>query len=270
MSELHEISASDVAGSLQRKSKVLVFAASWIPYSAWHQFNQKFAEFRFRNRCWGEIKFNKCTAQYLDHYKQVIELFFDTDGLNFSSLIVEKEKLKKRVVINGKPSWQSLKNADDIHSFHIYMHLSHSAFDYCQNQSHLTLLYDTGELKNLTQTTARKIENYFKRQQNRPYPTKELTVHCSSQITSHSLYLMQICDLLAGAIHRKWCSVNDKQANDYNAAKDELVHFIEEKLKYDYPKANHNLHESPYQKAHIKLNRWPFKPNHNRTYQHLS
>ena len=267
MHEIHDIGASDVAGSLQGKSKALVFATSWMPYAAWHSFNQKFAEFRFKNHCWGEFKFDKCTPQYLPYYKQIIKLFFDTKDLNFSSMIVEKSKLKKQVSIDGSAAWQSLRKADDIYSFHVYMHLSRFAFLYCQDHSHLTLLHDTGELQNRIPITVDRINDYFQ-QQRLKSPAKKLTIDYSCQITSHSLALMQVCDLLAGAIYRKWHSVNDKQSQAEDKAKDELVSFIEEQLKSSYPDVTYRLHKDSNQLA-PKLNRWHFQPDPN-TYEHLN
>lgn len=257
------ISASDIAGTLQ-ESQALVFGASWILYDNWHEFNQKFAELRFKNCCWNEFKFENCNARYLDYYKQIIELFFDTKGLHFSGMIVEKAKLQKQVSVDRRVSLQQLKNPDQIHSWHVYMHLSRLAFDYCQDQGYLTLLYDTGELKKSEPLTTNKIRKHLYWQYVTSSTKKKLTIQCSHQITSHSLYLMQVCDILAGAIHSKWRRMHN-QLETKDTAKDQLVDFIEEQLEVRYPYTNSRLHERSTW-GHLKVKRWPFEPRET-TYQ---
>ena len=242
----------DISGSI-RDSLITVFGGLWTTYPAWHQFNQQFATLRFEYNVWGEIKFTSLSKEYLDFYQRIIQLFFETQELYFSCLIAKKSIL----------SLEQRKNYDATNSDLTSIHISRQAMlkKYCRDQDILTILYDVGEIKDRERTEA-AIKQYIEFNQYKL--NKNIAINYSCQIASHTFPLLQMCDLLAGAVARKCRKELDNQ--DTNGwAKSQLVQYIEEQLqryqaRHSHSNDNYRLNEPTKDKDNIKLNRWFYQP----------
>ena len=246
---------ADISGALHdARDKVIVFAIIWMPYnpSKWQQFNQQFADIKARYGYNREIKFHNLQrrAKLLALYKQIIDLFFDTDDLYFSCLVVQKDGSKAESKIFKQPEL-----VDQANSYYTFMHVSRAANrKYCNHEDCLTFLHDVGELEKTIAETEAAIRNYFPSPKDKFH--KNVFINYSCEVDSRSFCLMQLCDLLAGAVHKR---VRSGDVLSPGATKDFIEH-IEARLQQyqpsQRPDIDYYLHKRTKNPANIKLQRW--------------
>ncbi|MDH5035435.1 DUF3800 domain-containing protein [Chryseobacterium cucumeris] len=166
-----------------------------------HGFNKNF-----------EIKWSKVSSSKIAFYKDLVNYYFDNDFLGFRCVIIDKSKLN--------------------HSQH---NTSHDEFYYKMIFLLIRELLHTDKsykiyLDKKDTNGRKKIEKLHEFLCNKNYDYKKEIVKNVQEVVSHQIELVQICDLLMGAV----CYENRKL--DSNNGKVELINLIKERSGYSLTK----------------------------------
>lgn len=231
-----------------RRVNDFVIGTIWASKEAFINFEMEILELRIKEKYWGELKWSKTIGneKTLNFYKKVIKLFLDSRVVNFSVVVVNKDKLKSCGQHMGKNFLSSIPNF-------IYVIVSRRASKYCERTVALNIIADKGELQTKV-NTLKKILTV--RIGNDPELKKiGVTLEHVTMCDSHICSSMQICDFLSGAITAR----TNKLIFPDN--KKVLVQQIESKLEIDLSK--------PTPIYYKKFNIWHWTPS-NMVTKHLT
>ncbi|MEO0026420.1 MAG: DUF3800 domain-containing protein [candidate division WOR-3 bacterium] len=94
MAESYNIYCDESCHLEHDRQKVMVLGAVWCREEVGREFTRKFAELAGRHNVKGELKWNKVSKASLSYYLELVDLFFNTQGLNYRCLVVDdKSKL---------------------------------------------------------------------------------------------------------------------------------------------------------------------------------
>jgi len=165
----------------------MVLGALWCPKSNAAQLNQQIATIKARHNLsrYFEIKWTKVSAGKLDFYRELIDFFFGTDSLNFRAWIADKTILEHEKYNQSHDDWY----------YKMYFYLLRNIL--CSGNEYRIYLdiKDTRGRKKL-----QKLDEVLRNAHydfNREMITKMQHVH------SHDICLLQLADLLIGAISYK-------------------------------------------------------------------
>lgn len=159
-----------------------------------------------------EIKWSKVSSSKVSFYKELVNYYFDTNYLGFRCLIIDKEKLN-----------------------HTKYNTTHDDFYYKMIFLLIRELLHTDKsykiyLDKKDSNGRKKIEKLHEFLCNKNYDYKKEIVQSVQEVVSHQIELVQICDLLMGAV----CYENRKL--DLNMGKVELIKLIKERSGYSLTK----------------------------------
>ncbi len=87
-------SRSDIFTSQKTSDCFMVIGGLWLETKNRLKFKQELRDLRQKNKCFGEIKWNKASPAREDFYKKVVDYFFDKgNDLRFRCIVVEKNKV---------------------------------------------------------------------------------------------------------------------------------------------------------------------------------
>ena len=166
------------------------------------------------NRTYYEIKWNKVSKSQLPFYKELIDFFFDDDHLSFRILVVPD------------------KSALD---YEKYGH-THDTFYYKMYFSMLKVIlnpeYGHNIYIDIKDTKSReKVHKLEQVLRNDKYDYSKEIIKKVQQVRSHEVELIQLADLLTGAV-----SYINRGLNT-SVAKNELVEYIKHRSKYSLIKS---------------------------------
>lgn len=165
--------------------KSMVIGAVWCPTNLSYKIFKRIREIKIKHNLNKEfeIKWNKVSPAKIEFYMDILDFFFDDDDLNFRALIVPDKSIIQNNLFNQtqdefyyKMFFYMLKIIFDPHSsYNIYMDIK-----------------DTNSQKKII-----KLKKVLRSSQ---YDFSSKIIKKVQQIRSHEVELMQLTDLLIGAI----------------------------------------------------------------------
>lgn len=181
--------------------------AIWTQRAAVKHLAAQLRDIKRRHRAAGELKWTKVSPSKLDFYQEVVDWFFDNESLHFRSLIVpNKNKLDHSKFNQG--------SHDDFYYKMYFSMLNRVLSPVEQHEIYLDIKDTRSNLK------VRKLRDVLCN--NRYDFTREM-ISCIQHARSHELELMQLADLLLGALVYQHRELNTSYA------KQQIVHRIEGK-----------------------------------------
>lgn len=174
-----------------------------------------------------EIKWTKVSNQKLDYYKELVDLFIDTDGLNFRAVVVDKTRLDHE---------RFGQTSDDFY-YKMQYYLIRNIAEKCLGKIKIYLDYkDTWSGKR-----CHKLAEYLS-------STNKLHSQAISAqpVRSHEAVAIQLADLISGAV----MYANKERSEGDSTAKLDLVRYIEQKTGQSLKK------ETPYSVEKFNLFFW--------------
>ncbi len=159
-----------------------------------------------------EIKWSKVSYSKIEFYKDLVNYFFDCKYLGFRCVVIDKEKLN-----------------------HTQHNTSHDEFYYKMIFLLIRELLHTDKsykiyLDKKDTNGKKKIDKLHDYLCNKNYDYKKEIVQSVQEVVSHQIELVQLCDLLMGAV----CYENRNLNN--NRGKVELINLIKERSGYSLTK----------------------------------
>ncbi|MBI5530402.1 MAG: hypothetical protein HY918_02785, partial [Candidatus Doudnabacteria bacterium] len=172
-----------------------VLGAFALPTNLLADFECEFIKFRIKNKCYAEFKWSKVTPTYVNKYKEFLDLFFSNSKATFHAICyrTRSQKFKAaylllralaRKIILAKPS------------------------------SSLIIIFDENQKLGVVET--KKIKEFAKKDL-----YFKLPIDYCNQTSSHTLGVLQIADILSGALATK---IN---GGDISKPHKELLSYIE-------------------------------------------
>ena len=223
-----------------QKEQNVVFGSVWVSIGngSLREFNAECLDLRVKYNCWGTLKWKSSKRQVniLDMCLEFVDLFFK-HNVRFSALIVDKNVYKSLATpYMGTPFSNAIPNFSKVH-------LTRRVKHFCDNNCRLTILLHRGEHTNRVSEVKNSLSNYI----NILLPNTGVTIKHVQEIPAENLSIIQLCDILTGAISH---SYNNNYTNDENK---EIVKKIEKNLGRTLST------KTSYDEQ--KFNIWPWAPN---------
>ena len=188
MTELFNIYCDESCHLENDKHSAMVLGAVWCPESKATQLNQKIAAIKkqYKFSRYFEIKWTKISSGKLEFYRELITFFFDQNDLNYRAWIISDKAILKH---------ETHQQTHDDWYYKMYFYLLRNIFR-SGNEYHIYLdIKDTRGRKKLQKLHEVLINAKY--DFNRKMITKMQHVH------SHDIGLLQLTDLITGAISYK-------------------------------------------------------------------
>lgn len=201
---------------LHNEGKTIVFGAIWCPTAKRHEVFQRIREIKESNgfnRNF-EIKWNKVSPGRVDFYLKLIDYFFDNDDLHFRALVVPDKMLLNHKLFNQDHNTFYYKMCFDLLKVILSPDCSYNIY------------IDIKDTR-----SQEKIEELHNVLRNSHYDYHDQIIKRIQQVQSHEVELLQITDLLTGAIgylHRDLAS---------NSAKIKVIERIKQRSGYSLLKS---------------------------------
>lgn len=179
-------------------------------YDLFPKFNKNPKE----NRTYYEIKWNKVSKSQLPFYKEVINYFFDDNDLSFRVLVVpDKSKL----------DYDTYGHTHDTFYYKMYFSMLKAILqpEYAHN-----IYLDVKDTR-----SREKVHKLEKVLRNDKYDFNKEIIKKIQQVRSHEVELVQLADLLIGAVAYVNRGLNTSEA------KNELIELIRHRSKYSLQKS---------------------------------
>ncbi len=207
--------ACDESG-IDPSKKYLVIGSAWISKENLVELEKRVTEIRLKEKCWGEIEWkkvkNSTSNAMFKVYKDFIDLAFQDLSIFFHFVVVEKSLLDMVKYHNDSLELVRFK--------FMQMLLSRHAENFLDPKGRrgLHIVFDSFDMNERARGEAAKIRSFIERRLDGPI---EHLQPCASHICS----LIQICDLLTGAIASSW----NEPPSKISSKKEKLIKIIEEK-----------------------------------------
>lgn len=166
------------------------------------------------NRTYYEIKWNKISKSQLGFYKDVVDFFFDDDDLSFRVLIVpDKSKL----------DYEKFGHTHDTFYYKMYFSMLKAILNPEFGHNIYIDIKDTRSTEKV-----HKLESVLR---NDRYDYSKQIIKKVQQVKSHEVELIQLADLLTGAVSY----IN--RGLDTSEAKKELIERIRQRTRYSLLKS---------------------------------
>ncbi len=196
---------------LNDDSPVMVLGATWCPATKRREIFERIREIKVKNGLSKgfEIKWNKVSPAKTDFYIEIVNYFFDDDDLHFRGLVVPNKKELNHEAFNQTHDTFYYKMYFDLLKIILNPEYSHNIY------------IDIKDTK--SQEKVLKLQDVLR---NSHYDFQKNIIRKIQQIQSHEVEILQITDLLTGAIsylHRGLTG---------NEGKLKLIEKIKKKSKY--------------------------------------
>jgi len=201
---------------MHNTGKAMVFGALWCSKTKRHEAFKRIreikAEYGFKHEF--EIKWNKVSPAKADFYLALIDYFFDDDDLHFRALVVPDKTLLDHKAFNQ----------------------DHDTFYYKMNFDLLKVILSPQCSYNIyidikDTRSQNKVDELHSVLRNNHYDYHDQIIKKIQQVHSHEVELLQITDLLAGAVAYLHRGLNE------NSAKVKLIERIKERSGYSLMKS---------------------------------
>lgn len=196
--------------------KVMVLGALWCTKAKRHEAFKRIREIKAQHNLKSdfEIKWNKVSPSKLSFYSDVIDYFFDDNELHFRALVVPDKSILNHAAFNQN---------HDIFYYKMYFNLIKVILS---PESSYNIYLDIKDTQ--SQNKVNELQSVLKSSN---YDYHDQIIRKIQQVHSHEIELLQITDLLTGAIgylHR---------GLESNSAKTTLIKRIQERSKYSLLKS---------------------------------
>jgi hypothetical protein len=209
------------------KEKVMALGAVYCPASKKSEIFQRLSELKKKhnlvpknyknpndNRAYYELKWNKISLAKMNYFKDVLDYFFSDDDLNFRVLVVpDKSKL----------DYEKFNHTHD--TFYYKMYFSMLKVILNPDKAH-HIYIDIKDTR--SREKVRKLEQVLR---NDKYDYAKEIIKKVQQVRSHEVELIQLADLLTGAVSY----VNRGLAD--SMAKNIIIEHIRHRSKYSLTKS---------------------------------
>jgi hypothetical protein len=211
--------ACDESG-VQPSDKYLVIGSAWIPKEQLPDFEAQTTASRLTNKCWGEIEWQKIKKSMPDGlckvYKDLIDLGIKKMDASFHIIVIEKKLLD---MVNCHSDYEIVRFK------FIYFLISRNAQKFLSEKNRkLHIVFDDFQ------------ESKENREENRVLAMKQFTerylmtkLEHLQPCCSHICSLIQLCDLITGAVATKW----NKAISEINPKKIDFITYIENLINKD-------------------------------------
>lgn len=192
----YNIYCDETCHLLNGHDRYMVLGCVWCPKDKVKGIHERIRDIKDRNGIHpnGEVKWTRISKGNMSVYQQLIDYFFDTDDLNFRAIIIDKEELNHKEYGQTHDDWY----------YKMMFQLIHTILESDNNSYDIFLDYkDT-----LSGEKSMKLHKVLCNSQY-DFSSKIITnVQC---LPSHEIGLIQICDILIGAISydRRKLDTND-------------------------------------------------------------
>lgn len=210
-------------------SKIMVLGGIWCPKGKVRKINEHIRKIKTEYGVQAEIKWVKLSSSKKELYNELINYFFDNDDLHFRVLIVDnKDQLDN----------QSFHQTHDEWYYKMYFNMIKTVID---PKAFYSIYLDIKDTKSKT-----KIQKLNEVLSNSRYTISNQTIQKIQVIRSDEVEIMQIVDVLIGAIAYKL------RGYEKSAAKKEMIQLIEQKSNYQM-EGNTLYREDKFNIFHLQL-----------------
>jgi hypothetical protein len=163
-----------------------------------------------------EIKWNKISNCNLEYFKKLVDLFFDTQDLQFRAVVVDKTKL-------------SHEQFGQTHNEFYYKMYYYCLIRLVDTQAENYIYMDKKDTKGTTKI--RKLKEIISRKNHDFDQSKIARMQC---VNSAELPILQLVDLLIGAV-----GYHNRQIVNPSEAKLELVRYIQSRTNYSLERSTY-------------------------------
>lgn len=210
-------------------NKIMVLGGIWCPKEKTREINDRIREIKAKHGIGAEMKWVKLSSAKLEAYLDLVNYFFDDDDLHFRVLVVDnKDKLNNEAFRQTHDEWyykmyfDMIKTVLSPHSgYYIYL--------------------DIKDTKSKT-----KIKKLQRVLENSQYAFSHNTVRNIQVIRSNEVEMMQLTDILIGAVGYKLRGYH--QSN----AKNSVIELIEKRSHYRFEQ-NTLYREDKFNIFHLQL-----------------
>lgn len=209
------------------KEKVMALGAVYCPASKKTEIFERLSELKKKhklipkhkkntkdNRAYYELKWNKISLAKINYYKDVVDYFFADDDLNFRVLVVpDKAKL----------DYQKFNHTHD--TFYYKMYFSMLKVILNPDKAH-HIYIDIKDTR--SREKVHKLENVLR---NDKYDYAKEIIKKVQQVRSHEVELIQLADLLTGAVSYVNRGLSESMAKNI------LIEHIRHRSKYSLTKS---------------------------------
>ena len=236
--------ACDESGKEPEK-KYLVIGSVWVEKDDLIRFEEEVTRLRLKRKCWGEVEWLKVkghtSEDILQFYKDFLSLAFGCPRMCFRFILVEKALLDKKTYHEGQKS-------DELPQLKfMYLLISRYAnrFLSSEEKKGLHIIFDQFE-------ESKKSREERWRLQTKEFIERSLSTEIEhfQPCTSHICSLVQLCDVVTGAVATRWNTLQKDRAP--NQSKEILIQHIETLSNKPLGSAT-----SPFEK---KFNIWRWRP----------
>lgn len=209
------------------QQSVMVIGAVYCPLEKKREIFERLAELKTKhhltpkhkkrptdNRAYYELKWNKVSTAKLEYFKDVINYFFDDDHLQFRVLVVSDK---------SKIEYQKYNHTHDTFYYKMYFGMLKAILN--PDYSH-HIYIDIKDTR--SREKVHKLEEVLR---NDKYDYSKEIIRKVQQVVSHEVEIMQLTDLLVGAVGYVNRGLNSSKA------KNELVELIRHRSRYSLTKS---------------------------------
>ena len=197
----------DESCHLEKHPEIMVLGAICCSEQEVIAINKKIKEIRYRHSYKTELKWTKLHAKQINFYKEVINLFFQSDGLKFKATVVSNKNLLNHQEFN-----------QGSHNNFYYKMFFYTLRDFLKpnNRYKIYLDYMDTQGKEKTKKLMQVFENSHYQQ-----------IDCKAYIIrSYESQIIQLCDLFIGALSY----ANRKDIEHNSLIKNEIINYLSLKL----------------------------------------
>ncbi len=209
------------------KEKVMALGAVYCPASKKSEIFQRLSELKKKhnlipknkknpndNRAYYELKWNKISLAKINYFKDVVDYFFADDDLNFRVLVVpDKSKL----------DYEKFNHTHDTFYYKMYFSMLKVILNPDKGHHIYIDIKDTRSREKV-----RKLEQVLR---NDKYDYAKEIIKKVQQVRSHEVELIQLADLLTGAVSYVNRGLSDSRAKNI------LIEHIRHRSKYSLTKS---------------------------------
>lgn len=211
------------------KQKSMVLGAVWCPKGLTLEIFERIRSLKAKHGLSHdfEIKWNKVSPAKIDFYKDLVDFYFDDDDLHFRALVVPDKSVLDH---------QNHNQTHDDFYYKMYFDLLKVILD---PQHSYSIYLDIKDTK--SQEKVGKLKDVLRKSH---YDYSHSIVRKIQQVRSHEVELIQLADLLTGAISYVHRGLNSSQP------KLELIELIKSRSKYSL------LNSTLYRESKMNLFIW--------------
>lgn len=210
-------------------NRIMVLGGIWCPKEKAREINDRIREIKAKYKISTEMKWVKLSGAKLEAYKELINYFFDDDDLHFRVLIVDnKDKINHEAFHQTHDDWY----------YKMYFNMIKTIL--CPDSSYYIYL-DIKDTKSKTKIS--KLEEVL---DNSKYTFSRNTIQRIQVIRSDEVEIMQIVDILIGAIAYKL------RGYTQSIAKNSIIALMEKRSHYKLEQ-NSLYREDKFNIFHLRL-----------------